>query len=75
MMSADLTLDDLKQDGGQYGRNLVFYWLYLEFYDRLRPNIGVVFMVFEVKEFNNIIKFNIERSENKMAANMAEMWN
>ena len=21
-----------KQDGGQYGGNMVFYWIYLEFY-------------------------------------------
>ena len=30
-------------------------------------------MVFEVKESIDVIRFNIERSENKMAANMAEI--
>ena len=30
-------------------------------------------MVFEVKEFNNVIRFNIGRSEKQMAANMAEI--
>ena len=76
MMSADLTSDDLKQDGGQYGGNLVFYWLYLEFYETWRPNVGVNFMVFGVNESKDVIRFNIiGRSENKMAANMAEIWN
>ena len=32
------------------------------------------FMVFEVKEFNDVIRFNIRISKNKMAANMAEIW-
>ena len=31
-------------------------------------------MVFEVKEFNGVIRFNIGLSENMMAANMAEIW-
>ena len=30
-------------------------------------------MVFEVKESIDVVKFIIERSENKMAANMAEI--
>ena len=30
-------------------------------------------MVFEVEEFNDVSRFNIGRSENKMAANMAEI--
>ena len=49
-------------------------WLYLEFYDSWRPNVGVVFMVFEVKESNDGMRFNIGRTENKMAADMAEIW-
>ena len=31
-------------------------------------------MVFAVKEFNDASRFNIERPENKIAANMAEIW-
>ena len=31
-------------------------------------------MVFKVKKFNDVSKLNIGRSENKMAANMAEIW-
>ena len=31
-------------------------------------------MVFEVKESNDVIRFNIGRSENKIAANMAKIW-
>ena len=30
-------------------------------------------MVFEVKESNDVIRFNIGRSQNKMAANMADI--
>ena len=59
-------------NGGQYGGNLVFYWLYLEFYENWRPNVGVIFMIFGVNKCNDVIRFNIGRSENKMAANMAK---
>ena len=31
-------------------------------------------MVFEITEFNDVIRFNIRRSENQMAANMAEIY-
>ena len=31
-------------------------------------------MIFEVKEFKDVKRFNIGRSENKMAANKAEIW-
>ena len=41
----------------------------------MRPNIGVNFMVFDVKKSNDVIRINIGLSENKMAANMAEIGN
>ena len=74
LTSSDLTMGDQKtRCGGQYGGNLVFYFLYLEFYEIWRPNADGNFMVFEVNKCNDVIRFNIGRSENKMAANMAEI--
>ena len=47
--------------------------LYLEIYQSQRPNNGVKLIVFKVKESNEVMRFNIRRAENKMAANMAEI--
>ena len=40
--------------GVQYGGNLAFEWLSLEFYHRESQNIGVHCMIFTVKKYNLI---------------------
>ena len=57
-----------KQNGGQYDGNITSEHHYIAFCYSKRPNIGVNFMVFGVKEFNDVVRFKTGRSENKTAA-------
>ena len=58
-VSVDVLSQKEKKDGGQYVGELVFKWLYFNFYESERPVIGVNFMIFEVEKFDDVIRFDI----------------
>ena len=62
MMSSDLILDDQKN---KMAANMAEIWYsncYISSSESYRPVIGGDFMVFNVEEFNDIIRYNIGRS-------------